>query len=219
MKETERLYVDKEQFASPEAAIAAVRYNGEYEAFLTEFSPLLESRIPNASRVGLFFLSAVSRSRALHEAAAREIEASNPHATIALLRQFAEMVALTFYVADHHSEADLLWDGAHKASGNGAKPASIGRTMSHMDKRYSEQMCLVYRELSGGTHFGVAAFIEGFRAKDGESVVWSSTPQWRSDDDLLRSCAWLLELSDGMRKALERLMTTCKEAFPIAFAG
>ena len=55
-----------------------------------------------------FFSSAVTRGRALHEATVREISAGNPPAAITLLRQLAETVAMTFYVADHPHYVEVL---------------------------------------------------------------------------------------------------------------
>jgi hypothetical protein len=56
----------------------------------------------------MFVLSAISRSRALHEAIVREIEHDNPQAVFMLMRQFAETVALIRYTADHPRYFDTV---------------------------------------------------------------------------------------------------------------
>lgn len=82
----------------------------------------------------------------------------------------------------------------------------------HMDKHYSAQFQVVYQDMCEMTHFGTSALWSSYKVTDDEpgktSVRWSSAPTWKSDEDALRCCALLLELTDAMNSALIHLGRT-----------
>ena len=136
----------------------------------------------------------------------REIESSNPHATMTLLRQFAETVAMTFYVADHPTYVKVLMTRPNETKKGSANRKSVQALVNYMDTNHTEQFAIVYAELCEMAHFGTVALWSSHQARDNEDGTfgwsWSSTPAWKSEREALVCCAQLLELSDGMNSAL-----------------
>lgn len=155
-----------------------------------------------------FVLSAISRSRALHEAIVREIGHDNPQAVFTLMRQFAETIALIRYTADHPHYFDTVVRDPQDLEPGMLKHRSTQSLINHMDSKYSVQFKLVYAELCDMSHFGAKAVWNSHRLESEEEnrTSWSSSPRWRSDQECLVACAQLLELSDEMERSLRALV-------------
>jgi hypothetical protein len=155
-----------------------------------------------------FMLSSVSRSRALHEAIAREISHDNPQAVFTLMRQFAETVALIRYTADHPKYFDTVVRDPQDLEPGMLRHRSRQALINHMDSKYSMQFKLVYAQLCDMSHFGATAVWNAHRIESEEEMrtSWSSAPRWRSDEECLIACAQLLELSDEMEHSLRALI-------------
>jgi len=95
------ILVDLEQFASHGQALERIAIERPFDDLAMQILQSYNARGGEWDLPFAFFCSAASRGRALHEAIVREITETNPPASITLLRQLAETVAMTFYVADH----------------------------------------------------------------------------------------------------------------------
>jgi len=158
-----------------------------------------------------FFCSAASRGRALHEATVREITKTNPPASITLLRQLAETVAMTFYVADHPDYVSVLATLPSEKKPGEPNRKSMQTLVNYMDRHYTDQFAVVYADMCEMTHFGTSALWSSHSVKDDDGKVtfsWSSVPKWKTEKDALICCALLLELTQGMRGALIALGET-----------
>jgi hypothetical protein len=155
-----------------------------------------------------FVLSAISRSRALHEAIVREIGYDNPQAVFTLMRQFAETVALIRYTADHPHYFDTVVRDPQDLEPGMLKHRSTQSLINHMDSMYSLQFKPVYTQLCDMSHFGATAVWNSHRLESQEEfrTSWSSSPRWRTDQECLVACAQLLELSEEMEQALKSLV-------------
>jgi hypothetical protein len=213
MTNNEPIKADVEQFATVEDAVASVQRE---RAFDDVAGPILQSYVDRQGEwtelLG-FFQSAVTRARGLREAIVREIAQGNPHAVFTLLRQFAETIAVVFYVADHprYVHAISTRPRDHKAGTPRRKSAQA--LADYMDKHHSQQFKVVYGELCEGTHFGSSAmWIAHSLVADDETQIlhasWSSAPCWHRDRDAKLACAWTLELTGGMETALGALGKT-----------
>lgn len=159
-----------------------------------------------------FLGSAASRGRALHEAVVREITASNPPASITLLRQLAETVAMAFYVSDHPTYVTVLATSPSAKPKGAPNRKSMQALINHMDRNYSHQFGTVYSEMCEMTHFGTSALWSSHRITDvpggAPRVSWNSAPTWKYERDGLVCCALLLELTGAMKGALVKLGET-----------
>lgn len=194
--------LDLQQFDSAESAKAAVQlhrvFDAEAEAVLT--------RAPGLTLLVMFAMSAVVRARGLYEAIAREVVHDNPHAVFPLLRQFAETVAMAFYVADNPSYVAVLTQRERDKPAGSPRRKSIQTLVNHVKKHYAAQFGNVYAELSEIAHFGTVALWTAHRVEDDEGATsWTSVPRWRDESQLLVACAQLLELREAMSDALGRL--------------
>lgn len=197
-KRPEPKKLDLAQFASLEDAFANVEPGQRYVDVGSVLLPVSDG-LPMTMPI-LFWFS-ISRAQGLHEAIAREIRASNPHAVFPLVRAFAEAVVLVIYVLDHPKYIDLLTERARDLPKDGPKRKSMQSVIQYASK-HATGMKDVYAELSEATHFGAIAMwashsIEG-DDESGLHTSWSSHPRWRDDEQALVACAQTLELADGM---------------------
>jgi hypothetical protein len=200
-----------EQFGSREAAKAAVHRERGYDEVAGQALTSMINAGQGLTLVNAFFMSAVTRARGLHEAVAREIACDNPHAVFPLMRQFAETVAMTYYVADHPSYVEVLSQRPSERARGAPRRKSMQALVNHMDRHHAQQFGLVYAELSEITHFGSIAFWTAHRveASEARETSWTSYPRWRDDDQLYVACAQLLELSSAMEEGLRTLGEVC----------
>jgi hypothetical protein len=155
----------------------------------------------------MFWFSMITRSEGLHQAIAREIRASNPHAVFPLIRALAESVVLLIYVTDHPRYVDVLTSRASELPTNGPKRKSI-QALIHYASKHAPGMKGVYAELSEATHFGAIAMwashtIEG-DDESGYRTSWTSYPRWRDDEQAMVACAKTLELAEAMEHFLRQ---------------
>lgn len=198
-KNPEPKKLDLAQFALLEDALANVEPGQRYVDVGSVLLPVSEG-LPMTMPI-LFWFSMISRAQGLHEAIAREIRASNPHAVFPLVRAFAEAVVLVIYVLDHPKYVDLLTERARDLPKDGPKRKSMQSVIQYASK-HATGMKDVYAELSEATHFGAIAMwvshsIEG-DDESGLHTSWSSHPRWRDDEQALVACAQTLELANGM---------------------
>lgn len=105
---TDAILVDLQQFKDLDDALQRIALDKPFDDLAHEILKTFLGRGGEWNHSLVFFGSAVSRARALREGIVREIAAANPHATMTLLRQFAETVAMAFYVADHPKYVEVL---------------------------------------------------------------------------------------------------------------
>jgi hypothetical protein len=201
--------LDLTQFESLDAAVAAVIPGRQYEDVAAQ---VLERNGAGVTELTVFFMSAVSRARSLHEGVATAIAASNPHAAFPLIRQFAETVAVVLYVADHPEYVAALMDHPKNLPKN-VKRLSIQALVNYMDSRHSEQFGVVYADLCEITHFGSFAVWSPFQLKDDPAapgrLSWASGPRWKDERQGLIACAQTVELADAMEQAIKNLGAAC----------
>jgi len=194
--------LDLQQFDSPQSAKAAVQLDRVFDA---EAHAVL-TRAAGLTLLVMFVMSAVVRARGLYEAIAREVEHDNPHAVFPLLRQFAETVAMAFYVADNPGYVDVLTKRERDKPAGSPRRRSIQALVAHLEKHYATQFGQVYAELSEIAHFGTVALWTAHRVEsDDGATSWASVPRWRDESQLYVACAQLLELREAMSDALGRL--------------
>jgi hypothetical protein len=204
----ERILVDLTQFESLDHAKRVIqRDRGFDDSVKQDLVGAVEvSEHLNADLA--FVLSAISRSRALHEAIVRETGHDNPQAVFTLMRQFAETIALICYTADHPHYFDTVVRDPQDLEPGMLKHRSTQSLTNHMDSKYSTQFKSVYAELCDMSHFGAKAVWNSHRLESEEDhrTSWSSSPRWRSDQECLVACAQLLELSAEMERSLKALL-------------
>ncbi|TKJ33495.1 hypothetical protein [Blastococcus sp. CCUG 61487] len=208
MTDRDQVHLDLSRFQSREDALQKIRRRHGFDDVVME--PVTEALTAGTglSLLGMFSLSAITRARSLHESIVREIEASNPQATFALMRAFAETLAVIVYVADHPDYVEALVHHPKNTPPGGRRRRSIQTFIQHMDKHYAGQFGLVYAELSEITHYGSTAVWNTWTPVNEQEghAVWTSSPRWRSERDFYVACAQLLELSKEMETALVRLL-------------
>jgi hypothetical protein len=201
--------LDLSQFASLDDAISNVQTGRIYEEVSTPYLQAIHAD-GRLFYLDLFFMSAITRARSLHEGIAREIAAANPHATFPLIRQFAETVALVFYVSDHPAYVNALTDRPRDLPRNIKRktPQALVNYMSKHARHFGE----VYAELCEITHYGSTAMWSTIRPDkaDPGHITWSSKPDWRDERQALIACAQTLELVDAMQTALKALGHACE---------
>ena len=206
------IMLDLNQFASLDDALEQIRVERPFDAVSHKIMQSFIDIGGEWNEVLIFFQSASARARALHEAIVREIEATNPHATMTLLRQFAETVALTFYVADHPNYIPVLFTRPGDKNPGAPNRKTPPTLVHHMDAHHTDQFGVVYAELCEMAHFGTLALWSSHEARDNDDGTigwsWTSVPKWRTEREALVCCAYLLELSDGMNSALIALGKT-----------
>lgn len=208
--------LDLDQFASLSDAVESLSPGQRYEDIAVK---VVEAADGVLTTLLLFFMSAVTRARCLQEGVALTVKASNPHAAFPLIRQFAETVAVVFYVADHPDYVAALMEEPRHLPKN-VKRKGIQALIAHMDKRYSNQFKTVYADLCEITHYGSFAWATPFRlaSETDESVsgrfTWASGPRWRDERQGLIACAQTLELAAAMSAGLTRLGRVCAARSP-----
>ena len=212
MKPTNPEMVDVEQFASLADALDKVRQTKPFDDLAKKSLTTYIERGGTWNITLLFFQSAVTRARGVHEAIVREIEMGNPHSAIALIRQLAETLAMTFYVSDHPAYVEVLSTRPEEQPRGAPNRKTMQKLVSYMDKHHTDQSGIVYADLCEMTHFGSSALWSPHqsveRDEQGVTISWSSAPKWKTEHDALVCCALLKELAGAMEQALIRLGKT-----------
>lgn len=206
------MLVDLDQFASLDDALQRIAIERPYDDLAMQILQSYNTRGGEWDLPFAFFCSAASRGRALHEAIVREITATNPPASITLLRQLAETVAMTFYVAGHPDYVSVLATRPSEKKPGEPNRKGMQALVNYMDRHYTDQFAVVYADLCEMTHFGTSALWSSHSVKDTDDgrvqFSWSSVPRWKDEQDAIICCALLLELMQGMRGALIALGET-----------
>jgi hypothetical protein len=209
-RDRDPVLLDLSQFSSPEQAIAAiVRERGFDDAVKPALTEVINA-MEGPTMLLAFCQSAITRANGLYEGIVREIRVANHPAVFVLMRQLAETVAVTRYVADKPSYVTALLRPEKEWKPGEPKRKNIQSLINHMDKNYSTQFKAVYAELSELCHFGSTAVWQSHVIVSDEErkAIWSSHPAWRSQRTLYVACAQVLELGDAMAQALVGLAET-----------
>jgi len=205
---SDRHMVDYSDFSSLASALEAVERDRGYDEIV---KPIMDQhRIHTAGRVDMFYLffcSAATRMRGLHDSIVREIKHGNPHSTFSLLRQLAETVAVSFYVVDHPNYVHAIATDPRDRDAKTPKRRSVTAIVDHMDRTRSEQFRLVYGELCTITHFDAAALWAPFDPGEDRKFTWTSFPRFRGNQDMY-AVGLLRELSQMVEAALEQMGLT-----------
>jgi hypothetical protein len=190
--------LDTAQFASPQAAKEAVLVRRVFEP---ELNAALDV-VTKMSLLTMFVMSVGVRARGLYEAIVREIDNDNPYAVFPLMRQFAETVAVAFYVGDHPKYVEALKDAERDKPPGAPRTKTPQALVSYMERNHAEQFGLVDDELSDVTHFGSLALWIAHRVDGDHHTSWSSAPDWKEQKQLYIACVQLLELREAMAQAI-----------------
>jgi hypothetical protein len=98
--------LDIDRFRSVEMAITEVETAGNVYREVGQYGLVRE----DLTELTLFFMAALSRGQGLHDAIAREIRRTNPHAVFPLMRAYAETAMMVLYVKDHPAYVRALQD-------------------------------------------------------------------------------------------------------------
>lgn len=203
-------YLDLGQFSSRDEALAAIQRENGFDKVAKKGLNAVITAGGEMTLLLAFFQASVTRSRALYEGAAREAAHGNAHAVFTLIRQFAETLALVYYVADKPEYAKVVARRPRDRRPYDGKRKSPQALVDFMDRHHTAQFHLVYAELCEMTHFGAPAMWASHDyGEDGSTIRWSSAPQWRDDRQMFIACALLLELATGMEAALDELAHSC----------
>jgi len=138
----------------------------------------------------------VARAQGLHEGALAAIEADNPYATFTLVRAYAENAAAILYVKDHPEQMRTHWIDA-----NGAY-VRIGKMTRWASRRF-DGFGPIYEQLCGFAHPSPRSIVSSHRvdpdahdvAGTSRRVTWHSAPSFKTDEDAMVACGWLVELA------------------------
>lgn len=189
--------LDLDQFDSVEDARAKVEPG---DIYLDAGREVRETGISfDFTTAAAFWFSMLARCQGLHSAIARETRANNPHAVFPLIRAFTETVVMLMYVVDHPDYIAVLTRRASELPKDGPKRKSIQALISYAS-RQAPGLKSVYAELSEATHVGSIAIWAPHsidKREDGSAhLLWTSSPRWKSDEQLFIACAQTLELAD-----------------------
>jgi hypothetical protein len=193
--------LDTSQFGSPEAAKSAVAVG---RVFDEELARAL-SGLTDMTLLTMAVMSLGVRARGLYEGIAREIQNDNPYAVFPLMRQFAETVAVAFYVADHPTYVEALKDAERNKPKGAPRRKSPQALIHYMEEHRADQFGLIYDQLSEVTHFGSLALWIAHRTAGDWQTSWMSVPYWKEENELYIACAQLLELRGAMQTAILEL--------------
>ncbi len=141
----------------------------------------------------MLFGSFVARTRGLHEAVVREIEANNPHAVFSLVRSWLEVITIAMYVIKKPTYAQYLMEGPGVS-----RPAKKSfEAMFHAVRDEAGQLREVYGQLSEFSHFGPLGVWNSHSIEDDltQTVSWTDAPRWRDERHFQIACALAQELA------------------------
>jgi hypothetical protein len=158
--------------------------------------------------IGYVVLSGlVARAQGLHEGALAAIAADNPYAAFTLVRAYAENAAAVLYVKDHPDQMRTHWldaNGRHVPIGKMTRWASASNRFGGFRS--------IYDQLSGFAHPSPRSIISSHRldADAGETdgtrrVTWRSAPSFKTDEDAMVACGWIVELATAQAHLLVEL--------------
>jgi hypothetical protein len=135
------------------------------------------------------FSGFLARAQGLHEGAVASIRAENPYAAFTLIRAYAENAAGVLYVKDHAGQLEKFWDPDSYG-------VPVGKITSYAATRFGG-FKESYSELSKYAHPMALSVLASSTVEDGQLIRWQSAPQFKSDNDALAACAWVVELASA----------------------
>lgn len=162
----------------------------------------------------LALLGLLTRAQAFHDGALDAVENDNPFAAATLTRAYSETVAALIWI--HAKPRDLL-RFSHTALKRDA--ISIGR-LTNSARTQSVGFKGIYDQLSGFAHPTSAGGLSSVKsvAEDG-TTTWQSRASFRTDDDVILMCFWILELAEVAGGLLIESFTELKRSTSARSAG
>ncbi|MEU8895018.1 hypothetical protein [Nocardia sp. NPDC048505] len=153
------------------------------------------------------FTGLVTRANGLHDGAVAALESDNPYAAFTLLRSYAENAAAIGYLLDRPAAMNRFWSSE--------RPISIGKIVSHASQPSSRfgNFKHIYGELSQFSH-PAGLSITHSSVMSGDDWQWSSMPRFKSTDDYLAACGWVIELADAHHHLLRHFAEDFLDASP-----
>lgn len=153
----------------------------------------------------LALLGLLTRAQAFHDGALDAVLKDNPFVAATLIRAYSETVASLIWI--QAKPRDLL-KFSHTALKRDA--VSIGRLTSFA-RTHSAGFKGIYDQLSGFAHPTSAGGLSGVKsvAEDG-TTTWQSRASFRTDDDVIHMCLWILELAEVAGGLLVEIFTELK---------
>lgn len=147
------------------------------------------------------FSGLLARAQGLHEGALSAVEQDNPYAAFTLIRAYAETVAVVLYVTDKPQFLDRIWK-------HDALPLPVGKVTDYAVRRLGGFKD-IYNDLSQYAHPASKSVVAAsHRLKDSRQVEWSSVPSFRSEDDAIVACGWIVELAEACSNLLVEFATS-----------
>ena len=150
------------------------------------------------------FFAFIERAQAFHQGVVDMVESGNPLAAAALLRSFAENVAVVFYIEKNPHEFEKLFPGA-------AQGLPMGRVVAAAQKRLPGFKDL-YAHLSSMTHPSGAGAYQTLIIRDGGEFTWQSQPTFKTADDARQFLRWLEEMRDVSTSIIKETALTMRVA-------
>ncbi|TFB84467.1 hypothetical protein E3O44_15410 [Cryobacterium algoricola] len=138
-------------------------------------------------------MSLLTRAQSFHDGALDAVRAGNPFAAFTLIRSYAENAAVLVRLKDRPDDLARLYPEAPRAT-----RLRIGQITNGASARFGEFKG-VYDQLSEFAHPSPATALSGWHASelDDGKVEWRSSPAFKSTDDLMMACVWLVELAEA----------------------
>ena len=155
----------------------------------------------------LTLLGLLSRAQAFHDGALNGVQHDNPFASATLIRAYSETVAALIWIQAKPGDLPKF---SHAAPKREAVP--IGKLVNFA-RTQSDGFKGIYDQLSGFAHPTSAGGLSGVKsvAEDG-TTTWQSRASFRTDDDVIHMCLWILELAEVAGGLLVEIFTELKRS-------
>jgi len=155
----------------------------------------------------LTLLGLFSRAQAFHDGALDAVVKDNPFAAATLVRAYSETVAALIWLKA--KPQDIL-KFSHTAPKRDAVPP--GR-LSNFARTQAVGFKGIYDQLSGFAHPTSTGSLSGVKsvAEDG-TTAWQSRASFRTNDDVILMCFWILELAEVAGGLLVEIFTELKRS-------
>ena len=155
----------------------------------------------------LALLGLLTRAQAFHDGALDAVLKDNPFAAATLIRAYSETVAALIWI--QAKPRDLL-KFSHTALKRDAVPP--GR-LSNFARTQAVGFKGIYDQLSGFAHPTSVGSLSGVKSvADDGTTTWQSRASFRTDDDVILMCFWILELAEVASGLLIDIFTELQRA-------
>lgn len=159
----------------------------------------------------------LNRAQSFHEGALDAVRRDNPFAAFTLLRSYAENAAVLVRILDNPTDFRRLYPGAARES-----KLRIGQITGAASTRFGE-FKNIYDQLSKHAHPDPATAFAGWAGGEGDELSWSSVPHFKTEDDAMMACVWLIELAQAngqlWRECYEMLFGNHATVIPSLWEG